>query len=128
MWSVFLCSSLQQYSLRSLRDVPDLRNDLAFLCHMLDHYSPLLLQRLSVFLSPLSESGLPEETFEQRWSQERLRAMSRVDAGGCSRLQLVGLPHLPPALFTLNQLQVLELELMKQARFTARAADMSSLR
>uniref|UniRef100_A0A3P8W9G1 Si:ch211-106h11.1 n=1 Tax=Cynoglossus semilaevis TaxID=244447 RepID=A0A3P8W9G1_CYNSE len=109
-------SSLQQYSLRSLRDVPDLRNDLAFLCHMLDHYSPLLLQRLSVFLSPLSESGLPEETFEQRWSQERLRAMSRVDAGGCSRLQLVGLPHLPPALFTLNQLQVLELELMKQAR------------
>lgn len=127
-------SSLQQYCfhslerLYSLRDVPDLRNDLAFLLHMLDQYDPLLAQRLSVFLSPVSESRLLEEGLGRRWGEERLRAVTTVDADGCSRLQLVALPRLPPALFTLSQLQVLKLELITDALFTTQVADMSSLR
>ncbi|TDH02532.1 hypothetical protein EPR50_G00153600 [Perca flavescens] len=127
-------SSLRQYSfhslkeLCSLRDVPDLRNDLAFLLHMLDQYDPLLAQRLSVFLSPVSESRLLEESLERRWGEEKLRAMTSVDAEGCCRLQLVALPRLPPALFTLSQLQVLKLELITDARFTAQVANMTSLR
>ncbi|XP_042360401.1 volume-regulated anion channel subunit LRRC8D [Plectropomus leopardus] len=129
-----LHSSLRQYSfhslkdLCSLRDVPDLRNDLAFLLHMLDQYDPLLAQRLSVFLSPVSESRLLEESVERRWGEEKLRAMMSVDADGCSRLQLVALPRLPPALFTLSQLQVLKLELITDARFTAQVSSMTSLR
>ncbi|XP_070780060.1 volume-regulated anion channel subunit LRRC8D [Enoplosus armatus] len=129
-----LHSSLRQYSfhslkeLCSLRDVPDLRNDLAFLLHMLDQYDPLLAQRLSVFLSPVSESRLLEESLERRWGEEKLRAMTSVDAEGCSRLQLVALPRLPPALFTLSQLQVLKLELITDARFAAQVANMTSLR
>ncbi|XP_074511691.1 volume-regulated anion channel subunit LRRC8D isoform X1 [Sebastes fasciatus] len=132
--SWILHSSLRQYSfhslkeLCSLRDVPDLRNDLAFLLHMLDQYDPLLAQRLSVFLSPVSESRLLEESLERRWGEEKLRAMTSVDAEGCSRLQLVALPRLPPALFTLSQLQVLKLELITDARFTAQVANMTSLR
>uniref|UniRef100_A0A3B4ZWQ0 Leucine-rich repeat-containing protein 8D-like n=1 Tax=Stegastes partitus TaxID=144197 RepID=A0A3B4ZWQ0_9TELE len=110
----------------SLRDVPDLRNDLAFLIHMLDQYDPLLAQRLSVFLSPVSESRLLEESLERRWGEEKLHAMTAVDADGCSRLQLVALPRLPPALFTLSQLQVLKLELITDARFTAQVANMTS--
>ncbi|KAF3846833.1 hypothetical protein F7725_003911 [Dissostichus mawsoni] len=101
------------------RDVPDLRNDLAFLLHMLDQYDPLLAQRLSVFLSPVTESRLLEESLERRWGEEKLRSMSSVDSEGSSRLQLVALPRLPPALFTLNQLHVLKLELITEARFTA---------
>ncbi|XP_035805541.2 volume-regulated anion channel subunit LRRC8D [Amphiprion ocellaris] len=129
-----LHSSLRQYSfhslkdLCSLRDVPDLRNDLAFLIHMLDQYDPLLAQRLSVFLSPVSESRLLEESLERRWREEKLHAMTTVDADGCSRLQLVALPRLPPALFTLSQLQVLKLELITDAKFTAQVASMTSLR
>ncbi|XP_071330635.1 volume-regulated anion channel subunit LRRC8D [Trachinotus anak] len=132
--SWILHSSLRQYSfhslkeLCSLRDVPDLRNDLAFLLHMSDQYDPLLAQRLSVFLSPVSESRLMEESLERRWGEEKLRAMTSVDADGCSRLQLVALPRLPPALFTLSQLQVLKLELITDARFTAQVANMTSLR
>ncbi|XP_034568123.1 volume-regulated anion channel subunit LRRC8D [Notolabrus celidotus] len=132
--SWILHSSLRQYSfhslkdLCSLRDVPDLRNDLAFLLHMLDQYDPLLAQRLSVFLSPVSESRLMEESLERRWGEEKLRAMISVDADGCSRLQLVALPRLPPALFTLSQLQVLKLELIADARFTAQVANMAALR
>lgn len=95
---------------------------------MLDQYDPLLAQRLSVFLSPVSESRLLEESLERRWGEEKLRAMTSVDADGCSRLQLVALPRLPPALFTLGQLQVLKLELITDARFTAQVANMTSLR
>ncbi|XP_044187906.1 volume-regulated anion channel subunit LRRC8D [Thunnus albacares] len=132
--SWILHSSLRQYSfhslkeLCSLRDVPDLRNDLAFLLHMLDQYDPLLARRLSVFLSPVSESRLLEESLERRWGEEKLRAMTSVDAKGCSRLQLVALPRLPPALFTLSQLQVLKLELITDARFTVQVSNMTSLR
>ncbi|XP_060883047.1 volume-regulated anion channel subunit LRRC8D [Labrus mixtus] len=129
-----LHSSLRQYSfhslkdLRSLIDVPDLRNDLAFLLHMLDQYDPLLAQRLSVFLSPVSESRLLEESLERRWGEEKLHAMTTVDADGGSRLQLVALPRLPPALFTLSQLHVLKLELITDARFTVQVANMAALR
>ncbi|XP_005738106.1 volume-regulated anion channel subunit LRRC8D isoform X2 [Pundamilia nyererei] len=126
--------SLQQYSfhslkeLSSLRDFPDLKNDLAFLIHMLDQYDPLLVQRLFVFLSPVSESRLLEESLERRWGEEKLHAMISVDADGRSRLQLVALPRLPPALFTLSQLQVLKLELIADTRFTAHMTSMTSLR
>ncbi|KAK2833890.1 hypothetical protein Q5P01_017779 [Channa striata] len=132
--SWILHSSLQHYSFRllkelySLRDVPDLRNDLAFLLHMLDQYDLLLARRLSVFLSPVSESRLLEESLERRWGEEQLRAVTTVNADGCSMLQLVALPRLPPALFTLSQLQVLKLELITEARFTAHVANMNSLR
>uniref|UniRef100_UPI003AB09304 volume-regulated anion channel subunit LRRC8D n=1 Tax=Centroberyx gerrardi TaxID=166262 RepID=UPI003AB09304 len=131
--SWILHSSLRQYSFHvlkescSLRDVPDLSNDLAFLLHMADQYDPLLAQRLSVFLSPVSETRLLEENQERRWGPEKLRSMT-TDAEGQSRLQLVALPRLPPALFTLSQLQVLKLEFITDAKFTAQVANMTSLR
>ncbi|KAM9844100.1 volume-regulated anion channel subunit LRRC8D [Aulostomus maculatus] len=127
-------SSLRQYSfhslkeLCSLRDVPDLRHDLAFLLHMLDQYNPLLAQHLSVFLSPVSESRLMEESLERRWGGRELNAMSSIDSEGRSTLQLVALPRLPPALFKLSQLQVLKLELITDARFTAQVSFMVALR
>nr|XP_054606738.1 volume-regulated anion channel subunit LRRC8D isoform X1 [Nothobranchius furzeri] len=127
-------SCLQRYSFPSLEEldslgrIPDLRNDLAFLLHVLDQYDPLLSQRLSVFLSPVSESRLLEESLERCWGEDKLHAMTSVDADGCSRLQLVALPRLPSAVFTLSQLQVLELELILDARFTAQVYNMTSLR
>ncbi|XP_026180234.1 volume-regulated anion channel subunit LRRC8D [Mastacembelus armatus] len=132
--SWILRSSLRQYSFHSLKelcsltDVPDLRNDLAFLLHMLDQYDPLLVQRLSVFLSPVSESRLLEESVARCWGEEKLRSLTSVDAEGCSTLQLVALARLPPALFTLSHLRVLKLELITDARFTAQVSNMTSLR
>lgn len=133
---LFLCfcalfRTLRQYSFQetgSLRDVPDLRNDLAFLLHMLDQYDPLLAQRLSVFLSPVSENRLLEKNLDRCWGEEKLHALTSVDAEGYSKLQLVALLHLPPALFTLSQLHILKLELITDARFTAQVANMTSLR
>ncbi|XP_015234845.1 PREDICTED: volume-regulated anion channel subunit LRRC8E [Cyprinodon variegatus] len=127
-------SCLRKYSFQSskelfsLNDIPDVMNDLAFLMHMVDQYDPLLVQRLSVFLSPVSESRLLEQSLERQWGEERLHAMTSTDADGCTSLQLVALPRLPPALFTLSQLQALKLELITDARFTSQLANMTSLR
>ncbi|XP_054615636.1 volume-regulated anion channel subunit LRRC8D isoform X2 [Dunckerocampus dactyliophorus] len=114
--------------LTSLRDMPDLRNDLAFLLHMLDQYDPLLVQRLAVFLSPVSERGLLDRGVEGPWGEQKLRAMISSDPDGRACLQLIALPELPPALFTLSHLQVLKLELITDARFTMQVSDMTSLR
>ncbi|XP_012723304.2 LOW QUALITY PROTEIN: volume-regulated anion channel subunit LRRC8D [Fundulus heteroclitus] len=132
--SWILHSCLRKYSFQSpkelwsLKDIPDLTNDLAFLIHMLDQYDPLLVQRLSVFLSPVSESRLLEQSLERHWGEDKLQAMTSMDADGCTTLQLVALPRLPPALFTLSQLQALKLELITDARFTSQVANMTSLR
>ncbi|KAF5906007.1 volume-regulated anion channel subunit LRRC8D-like [Clarias magur] len=126
--------SLRQYSFQhlheigSMLDAPDLCNDLAFLLHMTDQYDPLLAQRLSVFLSPVSETRLMEENLERRWNATRLRSMITSDQKGRSVLQLVAVPHLPPALFTLNQLEVLKLELIGDAKLTAQISNMTALR
>ncbi|KAJ0058001.1 hypothetical protein NL108_007224, partial [Boleophthalmus pectinirostris] len=132
--SWILHSALRQFSFPSVKDVislrefPDLRNDLAFLLHMLDQYDPLLVQRLSVFLSPLSERPLGEEDcLEHRWGEERLRALVTVDTEGSSKLTLVALPRIPSALYTLSHLHVLRLELITDVRFTAQLSNMSSL-
>lgn len=95
---------------------------------MLDQYDPLLAQRLSVFLSPVSENRLLEENLDRCWGEEKLHTLISVDAEGYSKLQLVALLRLPPALFTLSQLHILKLELITDARFTAQVANMTSLR
>lgn len=92
---------------------------------MLDQHDPLLAQHLSVFLSPVSENRLLEENLDRCWGGD---AVISVDAEGYSKLQLVALLHLPPALFTLSQLHILKLELIADARFTAQLANMTSLR
>lgn len=109
-------------------DAPDLCNDLAFLLHMTEQYDPLLAQRLSVFLSPVSETRLMEENLERRWNAARLRSMITSDHKGRALLQLVAVPHLPPALFTLSQLEVLKLELIGDAKLTAQISNMTALR
>ncbi|XP_062338044.1 volume-regulated anion channel subunit LRRC8D [Osmerus eperlanus] len=131
-WSLY--SSLRQYSFSRLKelcflgDVPDLCNDLAFLLHMSDQYDPLLAQRLSVFLSPVSETRLLDEGMRRRWGAERLVSMTTTDGRGRSLLQLVALPRLPPALFSLSQVEVLKLELVREAKITGQVTGMTSLR
>ncbi|XP_077411553.1 volume-regulated anion channel subunit LRRC8D isoform X2 [Vanacampus margaritifer] len=125
-----LCNSLCEYPFhllketRFLRDMPVLRNDLAFLLHMLDQYDPLLVQRLFVFLCPVSESPLLETCL----GEDSLHALTTSDLCDRSCLHLVALPQLPPALFTLSHLQVLKLELIADARFTVQMSNMTSLR
>ncbi|KAM8824243.1 volume-regulated anion channel subunit LRRC8D [Synchiropus picturatus] len=123
-----LHSSLLQFSSQLPGDVAAPRRDLAFLLHMLEQYDPLLVQHLSVFLSPAHEGQLMDESLERRWSEGKLRAMVHMDTGGRSQLELLALPRLPAALFSLNKLQVLKVEHVIEVRFTAQVSNMTSLR
>lgn len=91
---------------------------------MYDQYDPLLGQHLSVFLSGVSESRLLLVYLEE----EKLHSMTGVDVEGHSKLHLVALLQIPPALFDLSQLLVLKLELIKDARFTVQVANINSLK
>lgn len=95
---------------------------------MLDQYDPLLALRLAIFLCPIGENRLLGEDLERCWGEERLRAMTSVDVGGYSTLQLVALLRLPPALFALNRLHILQLKHIKEAKFTAQVVNMTFLR
>jgi len=136
LWCLWcLASPLRRYSFSKpwdpsspLRDIPDLTNDLAFLLHMADQYDPLLAQRLSAFLSPVSETRLLEENLERCWGPEELRSLVVADPEGGPRLSLVALPRLPPALYTLGHLRVLRLQLLASARLSGQVAAMASLR
>lgn len=94
---------------------------------MLDHYDPLPALRLTIFLCPASENRLLGEDVERCWGKERLRAMTSVDVEGYSKLQLVALLRLPPALFALNRLHILQLKHIKEAKFTTQVVNLTFL-
>lgn len=91
---------------------------------MLDQYDPLLVLRLAIFLCPIGE----EEDLERCWGEERLRSMTSMDVGGYTKLQLVALRRLPPAVFALNRLHILQLKHIEEAKFTAHVVNMTFLR
>ncbi|XP_061701175.1 volume-regulated anion channel subunit LRRC8D isoform X2 [Syngnathoides biaculeatus] len=132
--SWILYNSLREYPFnllnetRSQRDVPELRNDLAFLLHMLEQYDPLLVQHLFVFLCPERESHFLDTHLEGHWGKDKLRDLTTSDQHGRPCLHLVAIPQLPPALFSLSHLQVLKLERITDARFTVQVSNMTSLR
>lgn len=95
---------------------------------MLDQYDHLLALRLAIFLCPAGENRLPGEDLESAWGEERLRAMISMDLEGYSKLQLVALRRLPPAVFALNRLHILQLKHIEEAKFTAHVVNMSFLR
>lgn len=95
---------------------------------MLDEYDPLLALRLAIFLCPVGENRLLGEDLDRCWGEERLRAITSKDVEGYSKLQLVALHRLPPAVFTLNRLHILQLKHIKEAKFTAHVVNMTFLR
>ncbi|MGH0159532.1 UNVERIFIED_CONTAM: hypothetical protein FKN15_057333 [Acipenser sinensis] len=125
--------SLRQYSFEkvreesSIRDVPDVRNDFAFLLHMADQYDQLYSKRFAVFLSEVSEHRLLEENLNHEWGYDKLRQHVSQDALGRAELRLSTLSGIPKAVFEMPDLQVLKLELIPEARLPAKLSQMSSL-
>ncbi|CAL8346117.1 unnamed protein product [Merluccius merluccius] len=124
---------LKEYSFEKVReessfsDIPDVKNDFAFLLHMVDQYDQLYSKRFGVFLSEVSENKLREISLNHEWTFEKLRQLVTRNAQDQQELYLFMLSGLPNAVFDLTDLDVLKLELIPEVRFSAKVSQMTSL-
>lgn len=124
---------LKEYSFEKVReessfsDIPDVKNDFAFLLHMVDQYDQLYSKRFGVFLSEVSENKLREISLNHEWTFEKLRQLVIRNAQDQQELHLFMISGLPNAVFDLTDLEVLKLELIPEVRFSAKVSQMTSL-
>ncbi|XP_073449282.1 volume-regulated anion channel subunit LRRC8B [Aquarana catesbeiana] len=119
-----LRSSLKQYSFEAVReksnysDIPDVQNDFAFMLHLADQYDPLYAKRFSIFLSEVSENKLKQINLNNEWTVEMVRNKLTRNSKDKLELHLFMLSGLPDNIFELNEIEVLKLELIPDAKLT----------
>ncbi|XP_061589732.1 leucine rich repeat containing 8 VRAC subunit Aa [Cololabis saira] len=126
--------SLKRYSFESIReessysDIPDLKNDFAFMLHMIDQYDPLYSKRFAVFLSEVSENKLRQLNLNNEWTLEKLRQRITKNSQDKLELHLFMLSGIPDTVFDLVELEVLKLELIPDVTIPPIIAQLSNLR
>ncbi|XP_041647215.1 volume-regulated anion channel subunit LRRC8C [Cheilinus undulatus] len=125
--------SLKEYSFEYVRqetginDIPDVKNDFAFMLHMIDQYDPLYSKRFAVFLSEVSENKLKQLNLNHEWTAEKLRQRLQTNANNRLELQLFMLPGLPDTVFELTELQSLKLEIINNVTIPASVSQLADL-
>ncbi|XP_075471687.1 volume-regulated anion channel subunit LRRC8D [Ascaphus truei] len=124
---------LKEYSFEKVReessfsDIPDVKNDFAFLLHMVDQYDQLYSKRFGVFLSEVSENKLRAISLNHEWTFEKLRQHLARNAQDKQELHLFMLSGVPDAVFELTDLEVLRLELIPEAKISAKISQVTTL-
>ncbi|KAG8003271.1 Volume-regulated anion channel subunit LRRC8C [Nibea albiflora] len=110
-----------------INDIPDVKNDFAFMLHMIDQYDPLYSKRFAVFLSEVSENKLKQLNLNHEWTAEKLRQRLQTNANNRLELQLFMLPGLPDTVFELTELQSLKLEIINNVTIPASISQLEDL-
>ncbi|XP_027006640.2 volume-regulated anion channel subunit LRRC8D [Tachysurus fulvidraco] len=124
---------LKEYSFEKFReessfsDIPDVKNDFAFLLHMVDQYDQLHSKRFGIFLSEVSENKLREISLNHEWTIEKLNQHVTCNAEKKMELHLYSLSGLPNAVYYLSELVVLKLELIPEVRISAKISKINNL-
>lgn len=125
--------SLKEYSFEYVRqetginDIPDVKNDFAFMLHMIDQYDPLYSKRFAVFLSEVSENKLKQLNLNHEWTTKKLRQRLQTNPNNRLELQLFMLPGLPDTIFELMELQSLKLEMINNVTIPASISQLEDL-
>lgn len=125
--------SLKEYSFEYVRqetgisDIPDVKNDFAFMLHMIDQYDPLYSKRFAVFLSEVSENKLKQLNLNHEWTAEKLRQRLQTNGSNRLELQLFMLPGLPDPVFEVAELQSLKLEIINNVTIPASISQLQDL-
>ncbi|XP_063787754.1 volume-regulated anion channel subunit LRRC8E [Pseudophryne corroboree] len=112
---------LKEYSFRYVReetgisDIPDVKNDFAFVLHLVDQYDSLYSKRFAVFLSEVSESRLRQLNLNHEWPADKLRQKLQQTPEGRLELHLFKLPGLPDTVFEVVETESLKLEMITEA-------------
>ncbi|KAG1932226.1 volume-regulated anion channel subunit LRRC8B [Pimephales promelas] len=132
--SWIISRSLKRYSFESIReessysDIPDVKNDFAFMLHMIDQYDPLYSKRFAVFLSEVSENKLRQLNLNNEWTLEKLRQRITKNSQEKLELHLFMLSGIPDTVFDLVELEVLKLELIPDVTIPPIIAQLCNLR
>lgn len=125
--------SLKEYSFEYVRqetgidDIPDVKNDFAFMLHMVDQYDPLYSKRFAVFLSEVSENKLKQLNLNHEWTAEKLRKKLQTNSHKRLELQLFMLSGLPDTIFEVTELQSLKLEIINNVTIPASISQLEGL-
>ncbi|XP_033986082.1 volume-regulated anion channel subunit LRRC8C [Trematomus bernacchii] len=125
---------LKEYSFEQVRletginDIPDVKNDFAFLLHLVDQYDALYSKRFAVFLSEVSESHLYQLNLNYEWTAKKLRSRLTKNAKNQLELHLLMLQGLPDTVFEITEVESLKLEQVKNVTIPASVAKLESLR
>lgn len=128
-----LYGSLKEYSFEYVRqetgisDIPDVKNDFAFMLHMIDQYDPLYSKRFAVFLSEVSENKLKQLSLNHEWTAEKLRQKLQTNSNNRLELQLFMFPGLPDTVFELTELESLKLELINNVTIPGSISQLQDL-
>ncbi|CAM9220724.1 unnamed protein product [Lampetra fluviatilis] len=127
-----LCASTRSRGVRRetrIGDIPDVRNDFAFMLHLTDQYDPLYSKRFAVFLSEVSENKLRQMNLNHEWTPDKLRQkIGRSASGGRAELHLFMLAGLPDGVFEVTELESLRLELITDVTIPPSVSQLASLR
>lgn len=124
---------LKEYSFDQVRletginDIPDVKNDFAFLLHLVDQYDALYSKRFAVFLSEVSESRLHQLNLNYEWTDKKLRTRLTKNASNRLELHLLMLPGLPDTVFELTEVESLKLEQVNNVTIPHSVAKLNSL-
>ncbi|XP_060916664.1 volume-regulated anion channel subunit LRRC8E [Labrus mixtus] len=125
---------LNEYSFDQVRletginDIPDVKNDFAFLLHLVDQYDALFSKRFAVFLSEVSESHLHQLNLNYEWTAKKLRTRLAKNASNRLELHLLMLPGLPDTVFEIPEVESLKLEQVKNVTIPASVAKLEKLK
>ncbi|XP_026158124.1 volume-regulated anion channel subunit LRRC8C [Mastacembelus armatus] len=125
---------LKEYSFEQVRletginDIPDVKNDFAFLLHLVDQYDPLYSKRFAVFLSEVSECRLCQLNLNYEWTTKKLRTRLSRNASNLLELHLVMLPGLPDTVYEMPEVESLKLEQVKNLTIPHSVAKLDSLK
>ncbi|XP_042193588.1 volume-regulated anion channel subunit LRRC8A [Callorhinchus milii] len=126
--------SLKKYSFESIReessysDIPDVKNDFAFMLHLIDQYDPLYSKRFAVFLSEVSENKLRQLNLNNEWTLEKLRQRIMKNSLDKLELHLFMLSGIPDTIFDLTELEVLKLEMILDVTIPPIIAQLTNLK
>ncbi|XP_047432582.1 volume-regulated anion channel subunit LRRC8C [Mugil cephalus] len=125
---------LKEYSFEQVRletginDIPDVKNDFAFLLHLVDQYDALYSKRFAVFLSEVSESRLQQLNLNYEWTDKKLRTRLIRNSNNLLELHLLMLPGLPDTVFEMPEVESLKLEQVNNVTIPASVAKLDSLK
>ena len=125
--------SLKEYSFEQVRletgvdDIPDMKNDFAFLLHLSDQYDALYAKRFAVFLSEVSESRLRQVNLNHEWTPKKLRTRLYKNPNERMELHLFMLPGIPDTAYDLPEVESLKLELHSNVTISSGIVKLTAL-